>query len=630
MVNQITCEKCGKTIGDNQKFCPFCGAEVKQQKTTTGSTIYEFPTVEKKKKFPTKLVAIIGGAVVLLAFAVFFIINFNGNNGALVGENTANLYMLRKNVSDEQAVIYIEPGEESNKEQFKNANSTIIERIREFDPAAEIAQSENRITVKSDKSLYSEYGTEQNIFATDGTLGMVIDDYTQEEKKVYELDKTGVVSVEIGQVSGYALGEELLSYDIINDNVSMWSDVDMYIAEEQTVEFVKVTVNETEANKIKTVIETAKDSDSGVLAVSDCSDLTEMSNCWYGGTELGKLYPVPGSDFKEFYIITENITSVPTSNLVKKVIEGPVFEGIMRTDNSPMYYGFMDYDGNVVIELEYDYLREPTEGLIAAQKDGKWGCIDEKGNEVIQFEYDTVGGFHNGLAIVEKEDKWGVINSKGKLVIDYQYEDMCSFGDGFAPFKLNGKWGLIDEDGNVIVESQYEDAVIPYSGIVSVKKDGKWGGIDKTGKTVIQFDYDESFAFNEGEWAPVCKNGRYGYIDAAGNTVIPFEYTNASYFIEGMAAVEQHDKFGFINESGETVIPFIYEWAYPFVEGMACVTEDYEKDSYYIDKNGETVLKPGYEDVGQFIDGLALVNDDGIEFYINKQGEQVGPSFKVY
>ncbi len=638
MVKQIICEGCGKTIGDNQKTCPFCGVKIKKQNSSSESKIYEFSTEEKKRKFTKRLVAIIGGVVVLLTVAVLLTINLYGNKNDLVddnkdvlaGKNTTNLYMLKKNVSDDQAVIYIEPGEGCSKEQFKNASNTIVERIKEFDPAVDITQSENRITMKSDKSLYSKYGVEQNIFAVDGTFGMAIDDYTQEEKKVYEIDKAGIISVEVGQTSGYGFSEELLSYDMIKDNISMLANVDMYIAEEPTVEFIKVTVNETEANKIKTVMEIAQESDSSVLAVSDCSNLSDISNCWYGGTELGSLYPVQGSDFKEIYIVADNITSAPTSNLVKKVIEGPVFEGIMYTDNSPMYYGFMDYDGNVVIDLKYDYLRKPAEGLIVAQKNGKWGCIDKKENEIISFEYDAIGGFNNGLAIAKNGDKWGVINTKGKVVIDYQYEDMCSFGDGCAPFKLDGKWGLIDEKGKVIVENQYEDAVIPYRGITSVKKDGKWGGIDKTGKTIIQFDYDKSFTFNVGEWAPVCKNGKYGYIDTKGKIVIPFEYTHADSFTEGLAAVQQHDKFGFINESGETVIPFMYEWADSFEEDMACVTEDYNKNPYFIDKNGEAILKPGYESITSFTNGLALANYNGMEFYINKQGERVGPSYKVY
>ncbi len=630
MVKQIQCEKCGKTIGDNQKFCPFCGSAVENNNDNRTNKFYDLPTTKARNKFPVKIFVIILSIIVLAVAGFFGVRHFVGDSASTVGENKADLFMLRKNVSDERAVFYVERDETCNAEEFNKNKDTIINRIKSFDPSAEITDNDNRISVTSNKELYSEYGYEMNIFGVDGTLGLVIDDYLQEEKKVYELDTTSIVSVECSEESGYVLGEQLSTYDVISQNITMSCDVDIYIADEPTVSYVKVSVNESAAEIIKNTIELASQDENGVLAVSDCKDLSEYSNCWNGGTELGSLYPVPGTDFKEFYIIPENITSVANANLIKTVIEGQTFDIITRTDSSPLYYGFMNSNGDVVIDLEYDYLREPTEGLIAAQKQAKWGVIDEKGNEVIPFEYDTIGGFHNGLAIVRLDSKYGVMNNKGKIVVDYQFDDICSFGDGVAAVKKDEKWGVIDEKGQLVLDYQYDDANISYEEIMAVKKDGKWGGIDKTGNVIIPFEYEEAFEFSQGELCPVKKDGRYGFINKQGEAVIPFNYSNADYFSEGLAAVEQHDLYGYIDEEGNEVIPFRYKWAYPMIDGWAGVTEDYDKEPYFIDINNEVVFKPGYEDINPFVDGLCYVMDNGYEFYINKDGEKVGPTNKVF
>ncbi len=52
-------------------------------------------------------------------------------------------------------------------------------------------------------------------------------------------------------------------------------------------------------------------------------------------------------------------------------------------------WGFVDKDGNVVIEPKYDKITEFNEyGFAAVKKNGKWGSIDEQGKEVIGPTYE--------------------------------------------------------------------------------------------------------------------------------------------------------------------------------------------------------------------------------------------------
>lgn len=59
-------------------------------------------------------------------------------------------------------------------------------------------------------------------------------------------------------------------------------------------------------------------------------------------------------------------------------------------------YGYVDKNGKVVVDYQYDDATEQNEyGYAAVQKDGKWGAINEKGEEIVAPQYD----FSNNLGI---------------------------------------------------------------------------------------------------------------------------------------------------------------------------------------------------------------------------------------
>lgn len=68
-------------------------------------------------------------------------------------------------------------------------------------------------------------------------------------------------------------------------------------------------------------------------------------------------------------------------------------------------YGFVDKNGNVVIDYIYDDATEQNEfGYIAVKKDGLWGCMDKNGKTICETKYnlddnlliDFIGEYHLG------------------------------------------------------------------------------------------------------------------------------------------------------------------------------------------------------------------------------------------
>ena len=46
----------------------------------------------------------------------------------------------------------------------------------------------------------------------------------------------------------------------------------------------------------------------------------------------------------------------------------------------------------------------------------KYGFIDKNGKVVIELQFDNAGAFSEGLAEVEKDGKWGFIDKRGKVM----------------------------------------------------------------------------------------------------------------------------------------------------------------------------------------------------------------------
>jgi len=113
-----------------------------------------------------------------------------------------------------------------------------------------------------------------------------------------------------------------------------------------------------------------------------------------------------------------------------------VFSGYERVD----YYGWLDkglilaggenkwvvytLDGDPVAELNYEQVREPSEGLIPVRKDDLWGFVNLEGTVIVEPFYQDVIDFHNGFSAVRDEDLWSLINAEGTIISHAKYAQL--------------------------------------------------------------------------------------------------------------------------------------------------------------------------------------------------------------
>lgn len=95
------------------------------------------------------------------------------------------------------------------------------------------------------------------------------------------------------------------------------------------------------------------------------------------------------------------------------------------------YYNFKFEEKNIT-EIQ------TSNSLFKSKKDGKYGFVDKNGNIVVDYQYDDVTEQNSyGYAGIKKDGKWGSINNKGEIVQEptYNLED-------YLKIDFIGRWHL--------------------------------------------------------------------------------------------------------------------------------------------------------------------------------------------
>lgn len=95
------------------------------------------------------------------------------------------------------------------------------------------------------------------------------------------------------------------------------------------------------------------------------------------------------------------------------------FEGLAAVQDRQGKWGFMNVDGDVIINCQFDNEYDPafSEGLACVKKDGLWGFIDKEGKVVIPYQYAEESIFREGRAVVRKNDTLIIIDKNGNRIV---------------------------------------------------------------------------------------------------------------------------------------------------------------------------------------------------------------------
>lgn len=209
-------------------------------------------------------------------------------------------------------------------------------------------------------------------------------------------------------------------------------------------------------------------------------------------------------------------------------------------------------EGSIVINAQYEDIKESSYYGYIAKYNGKYGVIDRYNNVIIPFNFDDKINYYveyaqNRYFIIEREGLHGIALANGEIITEPTY-NYCSKGpnDMFFVSYDNKKWGLIDA---------HDNEIIPIS--------MKYKKISKEAKELPvynQSDYDEANRILELELEKAKeilsevyvkeKNGKFGIFDKIGRDLTSYKYDSISPFIDDTATVYIGSKVGTINKSG--------------------------------------------------------------------------------
>src|SRR5437867_2395308 len=118
----------------------------------------------------------------------------------------------------------------------------------------------------------------------------------------------------------------------------------------------------------------------------------------------------------------------------------------------------------------------------------KEGYIDRQGCVVIEPQFESAGVFSEGRAHVRLGGLFGYIDATGQVVVPARFSFAYPYSEGLAGVGFcDGGMGFIDVNGEIIIAPQHRETLPFREARAAVRVGESWGYIDPTGAEVINY-----------------------------------------------------------------------------------------------------------------------------------------------
>ncbi len=294
-------------------------------------------------------------------------------------------------------------------------------------------------------------------------------------------------------------------------------------------------------------------------------------------------------------------------------------------------YGYMDYNGNLIVPAIYDstypFSDFGTALVVNFDSTNSATIINAEGTMLLDIKYDTIEVDENTQTIKytidtntkDIKDEFvtyeGCCDFQGNVLVSLstKYNKLWYFSEERIFVKKDGKFMIVDKDGNIyktldkITRLGYkgEDRIAystdQYNNIKTFT--GKWGYMDMDGNIIVEEQYSKVTKFSYGIAAVIQGTSEYLLIDKNGKTIAKYNnvefggYTVLNPISDGIIIGRSDGKYGAINSKGEWIIKPTFSFA-SINEGIISAYISSKPGEivkyYYFDINGKKLLEEEY------------------------------------
>lgn len=278
---------------------------------------------------------------------------------------------------------------------------------------------------------------------------------------------------------------------------------------------------------------------------------------------------------------------------------------------------YIDSTGYVITDTAFSRLMPFSENLALVKKGSRYGYIDRDGNMVIENKFRKASGFSEGKAAATiKGGRFGYIGTDGEWLIEPAYREALDFSEGLAPVKPGNLFGYIDESGAVIIKPAWLRANPFINGTAVVFNKNGFGLIGRSGNELLKCKYNRI--------TPPDPNGNR-FITRKSSQLVNAEgkiITKKSKMItdagEGYYSVKTAQGFSLIRADGSEVTR--YNSDRPLLVGNDRVLVTKKNRFYYFDLAGTKLFGP-YNKAASFAQNLAIVSSKDETYVIDTTGK---------
>ena len=473
------------------------------------------PKLNMKKVFAV-IIAI--AVIIMFIFIIKKLLVKDKDTGTISSSSYFALYKDNKwGVINSNGDIVIDP---AYQEMIVIPNSKNAIFICTYDIDYETGEYKTKVLNEKNQEIFTNYDKVEAIANKDENNNLW---YEENILKVEKNGKYGIIN---------STGKELTSieYDEITASAGIKNSLKVKKDNKYGIinEDGKVVIPTSYAD----IEEIGKDNKSGFIVKNENNKygVIDYSNNVILNCDYNKIYKIHSNDL---YVVTENTlqkvvrtaeNGTSTDVLVKGYDE---ITGILATKDSGVIfkkankYGIMDLSGNVILDAQYDYLKEAKTGIFIAKKGDKYGIINSSNEEKLAFNYTSIS-YNEKADIYVAEDSElnsSILNNNLETKLTGFLLELNT-DKGYIKMRIDGQYKYY----NLKFEEKSNRDVFSNNTLYSAKNDGKYGIVNKDGTLVVQYQYDDIIEQNEYGFVAVCKDGKWGVIDQYGNTVIEPKY----------------------------------------------------------------------------------------------------------